>query len=190
MADYRFVTTWELVAPLEAVWTEVGDPTNWPSFWVGLEQVNVIAPGDSEGRDGVYELVFKSFLPYRLRLTARVTEKRPPRHLRMETEGELQGTATFDLAGKEDRTTSTLVWETRTTLAWMNVIAPVMRGLFEWNHDVLMRKAGEGLARRIGATVTHKEGSAPPLARALLPPLTAIVALGWGARRLWRSTRE
>ena len=155
MADYRFVTTWEFVAPIDDVWHEVGDPQNRVNFWSGLQRVVEKQPGDTTGENALYELVFKSFLPYTLSLDARVTGIEAPHHLRMETTGELEGVATFDLAERDGTTVSTLVWETRTTIAWMNAIAPLMRGLFEWNHDVLMRKAGEGLAQRIGAIVAH-----------------------------------
>lgn len=82
------------------------------------------------------------------------------------------------------RTTSSLTWTVGTSVGWMNAVAPLMRGLFEWNHDVLMKKAGEGLARRIGAQVTHREGSAPPLAVAVAPPLVATAIAGWTMRRL------
>jgi hypothetical protein len=33
----------------------------------------------------------------------------------------------------------------------MNVLAPVARPLFAWNHDHVMRSGGEGLARLLGA---------------------------------------
>lgn len=187
MADYRFVTTWEFDAPIERVWNEVGDPTNWVNFWVGLERVNVVERGANDGSGEIYELVFKSFLPYTLALRAQTVAIEAPHHLEMRTTGELEGTAVFDLVESAARTISTLTWTTRTTLAWMNAIAPLMRGLFEWNHDVLMRKAGDGLARRIGATVTHREGSAPPLVVAAAPPvavlLTTALCLRWLRRK-------
>ena len=176
-AEYRFVTAWEFVAPIEDVWREVGDPTNWANFWTGLERVHIIEPGDVDGRGATYELVFKSFLPYELSLEARVAAIDPPHYLRMETQGELEGTAVFELTEHGSTTNSSLTWTTKTTLAWMNLIAPLMRGLFEWNHDVLMRKAGDGLAHRIGASVTHREGSAPPLVVAVAPPVLALASV-------------
>lgn len=33
----------------------------------------------------------------------------------------------------------------------MNLLAPVARPLFAWNHDVVMTWGGEGLARLLGA---------------------------------------
>jgi hypothetical protein len=41
-------------------------------------------------------------------------------------------------------------WNVRTTKRWMNVLAPVARPAFEYNHNVVMRRGGEGLAQRLG----------------------------------------
>jgi hypothetical protein len=32
----------------------------------------------------------------------------------------------------------------------MNALAPFARPVFEWNHNAIMRRGGEGLARRLG----------------------------------------
>ena len=40
-------------------------------------------------------------------------------------------------------------WKVETTKRWMNLIAPIARPLFSWNHDVVMGWGGEGLAKRL-----------------------------------------
>ena len=42
-------------------------------------------------------------------------------------------------------------WQVATTKRWMNLLSPIARPVFEYNHDVVMRWGGEGLARRLGA---------------------------------------
>ena len=37
-------------------------------------------------------------------------------------------------------------WHVQTTKRWMNLLGPVARPVFEYNHDVVMRWGGEGLA--------------------------------------------
>ena len=37
-------------------------------------------------------------------------------------------------------------WNVRTTKPWMNLLAPIARPVFAWNHDWVMRNGGEGLA--------------------------------------------
>lgn len=189
MAEYRFVTTWTLTAPVERVWAEVGDPLRWKSYWSGLEDVRALSPDAEPGPGSRYELVFKSFLPYTLSLRARVDEYVARSRMVIRTEGELEGTAEFTVDDVSQGARTRLVWTTRTTKPWMNALAFVMRDLFAWNHDVLMRKAGNGLAEVLDADVTQAEGSAPSLARALLPIAAAMGALVLVSRGVIRAAR-
>jgi hypothetical protein len=64
--------------------------------------------------------------------------------------GELEGTGTWRLFEQEGVTAVVYDWRVRSTKRWMNMLAPVARPVFEYNHDVVMRWGGEGLARRLG----------------------------------------
>jgi hypothetical protein len=46
-------------------------------------------------------------------------------------------------------TAVTYEWKVRTTKRWMNLLAPLARPIFDYNHNVVMRWGGEGLARRL-----------------------------------------
>jgi hypothetical protein len=35
-------------------------------------------------------------------------------------------------------------WNVATTKPWMNLIAPIARPVFQWNHDWVMSRGGEG----------------------------------------------
>ena len=171
------------------MWRYVGDPLQWKTFWPGLEDVRRV--DDDTGTLGTYQLAFKSFLPYTLTLVAEVKSAFPPRQMVLVTRGELKGTAILDVRSLDESTSRTrLTWETETTLAWMNAASPLLRGLFEWNHDFLMRKAGDGLAERLGAQVTHREATGTPLVRALVPVgllLASLSMVRLVARKLRRS---
>jgi hypothetical protein len=53
---------------------------------------------------------------------------------------------------EEDGVTAVVYdWNVRTTAPWMNLLAPIARPFFRWNHDVVMGWGGEGLARLLGA---------------------------------------
>jgi hypothetical protein len=41
-------------------------------------------------------------------------------------------------------------WNVATSKAWMNLIAPIARPAFEWNHDWVMARGGEGIADLLG----------------------------------------
>lgn len=146
MAAYSFVTRWTLQAPLEKVWEAIYHSDRWPSWWKGVEKVELIRPAVGPGEVGsVRRFTWKSRLPYRLTFDMKVTRVEPMRLIESTAEGELSGTGrwTFETAGS-----ATLVrydWNVRTTKPWMNLLAPIARPLFRWNHDVIMNWGLEGL---------------------------------------------
>ena len=150
MADYTFLTTWCLDAPIEAVWDAIYDSERWPDWWKGVEKVVELEPGDADGVGSVSRYTWKSRLPYRLEFDMSTTRVERPHLIEGEAVGELQGTGRWRLFDG-DGTAVVYEWSVRTTEPWMNVLAPLARPLFAWNHDVVMRQGGEGLARRLAA---------------------------------------
>ena len=64
--------------------------------------------------------------------------------------GELTGKGRRQLSADGDVTTVRYDWNVSTTKPWMNLLAPVARPVFKWNHDVVMGWGAEGLAKRPG----------------------------------------
>ena len=151
MAGYRFLTTWVLAAPIERVFDAIHDSEAWPSWWKGVEEVEREEPGDADGVGALDRYVWKSRLPYRLEFRMRITRVERPHFMEGEAVGELQGEGRWRLFEGDDGTAVVYEWNVRTTERWMNVLAPVARPFFAWNHDVVMRQGGEGLARLLGA---------------------------------------
>jgi hypothetical protein len=150
MAAYRFVTTWCIAAPLDAVFAAVDDCADWPRWWPGVLRAELVAHGAPDGTGRVWDYAWRSRLPYELRFESRVTRREPPHLLEGAASGELTGTGRWRLF--EGRGTAVVYeWDVSTTRAWMNRLAPVARPLFAWNHDAVMRAGGEGLARHLGA---------------------------------------
>jgi hypothetical protein len=56
----------------------------------------------------------------------------------------------FDFTVRKGVTAVLYEWHVGTSKRWMNLLAPLARPVFEYNHDVVMRWGGEGLARRLG----------------------------------------
>ncbi|MDP9226742.1 MAG: SRPBCC family protein [Actinomycetota bacterium] len=157
MADYLFVTTWEVLVPIERLWPEVKDPETWSTWWPGLVAVKEIEPGDDQARGAVMEFRFKSRLPYTLSFRGRITRVEPPTLIEIRTVGELEGVAVYELEDLGERTRTCLRWSVRTTKPWMNILAPLARPLFSWNHDLLMKAGARGLSRKLGAEVRYPE---------------------------------
>jgi uncharacterized protein YndB with AHSA1/START domain len=152
VASYRFLTTWLLESPREPVWEAIYDQTRWPEWWRGVEEAEEVRAGDGDG-DGVgtvSRLVWKSLLPYRVEFEVTTTRVERPRLLEADAVGELSGVGRWRLYEEGGVTAVLYEWNVATTEAWMNLLAPVARPVFEWNHDWVMARGGEGIARLLG----------------------------------------
>jgi uncharacterized protein YndB with AHSA1/START domain len=150
MAAYSFLTTWLLESSREPVFEAIHDQKRWPEWWRGVEEAEELAPGDGDGVGSVSRLVWRSRLPYRVEF--QVTTKRVERPHLMEGEavGELTGIGRWRLFERDGVTAVLYEWNVSTTRAWMNLLAPVARPIFEWNHDWVMARGGEGVAELLG----------------------------------------
>jgi hypothetical protein len=150
MAEYRFLTTWLLDAPRESVWETIHDQKGWPSWWRGVEEVVELDPGDEEGLGSRSRLIWRSFLPYNLVFEAHTTRVERPHLMEGEVDGELAGIGRWRLFEGDGATAVLYEWNVRTTRAWMNLLTPVGRPIFAWNHNWVMARGGEGIANRLG----------------------------------------
>ena len=153
MSDYEFVTRWSVRAPVEAVWALIAKAEDWPSWWQGVEKVELLSPGGNGQVGSLRRFTWKSRLPYRLTFNMRTTLFEPPARLEGLAEGELQGSGAWRLTADGEWTRVRYDWRVATNKAWMNLLAPIARPLFAWNHDVVMGWGAEGLARRLGCEV-------------------------------------
>lgn len=151
MASYSFVTIWRIEAPIESVYDAIEKSERWPSWWKGVVDVKKLKEGDEDGVGSVYRYTWKSFLPYKLIFETTTTVVDRPHRLEGEASGELAGSGRWRIAQKGEVTTVRYDWQIKTTKAWMNLLAPIARPIFAWNHDVVMRQGGEGLARLLSA---------------------------------------
>ena len=52
MADYHYVSTWQLQAPIEQVWAAITDLERLPAWYAGVEEARELAPGTQGVRVG------------------------------------------------------------------------------------------------------------------------------------------
>jgi uncharacterized protein YndB with AHSA1/START domain len=150
MADYAFLTTWLLDAPRERVWEAIYDQERWPQWWRGVEEAEEIEPGEEDGVGTVARMVWKSLLPYRVEFEVTTTRVERPYLLEADAVGELTGVGRWRLYEQDGVTAVLYEWNVATTKAWMNLLAPLARPAFEWNHDWVMAHGGEGIASLLG----------------------------------------
>ena len=126
------------------MWWTLRDAERWPEWWRGVERVTVLEP------DEHYRIAWRSRVPYELEFDFTVLDLDEPRFMSGEASGALAGDGHWRLFEQDGVTAVTYEWNVQTTKTWMNLLAPVARPVFAYNHDVVMRWGGEGLARRLG----------------------------------------
>jgi hypothetical protein len=153
VASYSFLTTWLLDSPREPVWDAIYDQEAWPQWWRGVEEAEELEPGDEDGVGTLSRLVWRSRLPYRLEFEVRTRRVEKPHLMEGHAVGELSGTGLWRLFDHGGVTAVLYEWNVSTSRAWMNLLAPIGRPIFKWNHDWVMARGGEGIARRLGCSL-------------------------------------
>ena len=128
----------------------IEDAETWPQWWRGVVAVEQLDPGGADRVGSRFRIAWRSRIPYSLEFDFRVDRVERPRLMEGSARGELEGNGRWRLLEEAGVTAVLYEWEVRTTKRWMNLLAPLARPVFEYNHDVVMGWGGEGLARRLG----------------------------------------
>lgn len=147
---YSFLTTWLLQSAREPVWDAIYDEAGWPEWWRGVEVAEELRPGDERGVGTKSRMVWRSFLPYRVEFEVTATKIERFSLMEGQAVGDLEGVGRWRLYEQDGVTAVLYEWDVATTKPWMNRMAPLLRPVFEWNHDWVMRRGGEGIAARLG----------------------------------------
>jgi carbon monoxide dehydrogenase subunit G len=190
-ADYHYVSTWQLQAPIEQVWPAISDLEHVPAWYPAVQEVQTLTAGDPDGIGRRVRYLIKGRLPMRLAFEATITRVDPPREVELRAEGELAGTGRWDLQQHGDVTSVRYTWDVRTTKPWMNLAAPLARPLFTWNSKGVMLEAGEGLARHLQVPLVDAVFIAPAWRGGRRLGWAALAAsVGWLLVRRGRSLKN
>ncbi len=149
-APYSFRTLWQLETNIEGVFEVIATPTNWPQWWPYVKKVTELSAIEN-GVGSIHHFEFYTKLPYRLNFTLQNTKKQAPKLLEGRAVGELEGIGRWTLEQQGNITEVHYLWEVSTNKVWMNLLAPLLRPAFEWNHHQVMRQGAKGLANYLGA---------------------------------------
>lgn len=152
---YSFVTNWQIKAPIEKVWDAIYESTEWPQWWKGVLDVQVLEKGLANGVNGVRRYTWKSALPYKLAFDMRLTEREDLKRMHGVAFGELEGQGTWLFEQKGDTCHIQYNWDVFTNKAWMNYLSFLLKPAFKYNHNVVMRWGAEGLAKKLGAVLVR-----------------------------------
>jgi hypothetical protein len=150
MAGYEFVTIWNFDAPLERVWEQIKHSETWNEWWKGVVRVVELREGDADGLGSIRRSTWKSKLPYTLEFDSEIVRIEPMKLIEARAFGELEGNGLWQFEQIDGGSTRVRYdWRVKTTKPWMNLLAPVARPFFKWNHDVIMGWGEEGLRKRL-----------------------------------------
>jgi uncharacterized protein YndB with AHSA1/START domain len=150
VGEYRFLTTWLLECDRERVWDAIYESEQWPEWWRGVKTAERLTPGDETGLGQVGRYIWRSKIPYPVEFEIVTTRVERPHLLEGHASGGLEGVGRWRFFEQVGVTAVVYEWNVATTKAWMNLVGPIARPIFEWNHDWVMRNGGEGLAMLLG----------------------------------------
>ena len=145
----ELVTEWQLRAPLERVWEELSHPDAWPAWWRAVQRVEKITDGGPDGVGAVRRFTWATALPYTLTFELEATRIEPMHIIEGRARGELDGVGRWTIAPDGAGTHVRYDWKVDVTKPWQRLLAPVLKPVFAWNHNVIMGWGYEGLVKRL-----------------------------------------
>jgi uncharacterized protein YndB with AHSA1/START domain len=151
---FDLASEWRLATPIERVWAELSAPDNWPQWWRAVRKVELLADGDPATGVGARRMfTWGTALPYTLSFEMTATRVEPMTILEGRAHGELDGTGRWTLRSEGDGTYVRYDWMVDITRPWQVALAPVLRPVFAWNHNVVMGWGLQDLRTRLQKTV-------------------------------------
>lgn len=154
MAATRFelVSEWRFDTPVERIWAELVHPDTWPEWWRAVKRVELISEGDRSGVGAIRRFTWGTALPYTLSFNMTATRVEPMSLLEGEARGELTGLGRWTLRPDDAGTHVRYDWRVDVTKPWQVALAPLLRPIFAWNHNVVMGWGYEDLQTRLMKT--------------------------------------
>lgn len=151
ISHYQLVTHWRFPVPLGLVWEQLQHPEEWPQWWKGVRAVQLLESGDAAGIGAYRRMTWRSALPYELSFNMRTVRIEPQHQIEGLADGELSGRGLWTLRSEGTGTAVRYDWTVEATRRWMQVLAPLAKPLFAWNHGVVMGWGHTGLSQRLKA---------------------------------------
>ncbi|HUR35372.1 MAG TPA: SRPBCC family protein [Vicinamibacterales bacterium] len=199
---YHFVTTWRVPGTAGEVADVLRDPLDlarwWPAVYLAVEEID---PPDDRGLHQRVRLRTKGWLPYTLVWEFVVTSSRYPEHFALEASGDFVGRGIWTIVQDGAYVHATYDWRITAEKPLLEVLAPLLRPLFEANHRWAMRQGEESLKlelrrRRAASVEALREIPPPPgpITYAAVGLLAGAAVIGGGAAylalRLARNARR
>jgi uncharacterized protein YndB with AHSA1/START domain len=147
---FELVSIWRLGAPVDRVWTEIASPELWPEWWRAVRRVEIVRQGGADGLGAVRRFTWRTALPYDVSFEMTATRIEPQRLIEGEARGELNGMGRWTLTPEDSGTRVRYDWFVDLGRPWQIALAPVLRPVFAWNHNVVMGWGEADIRGRLG----------------------------------------
>ncbi len=147
--EYHFRTDWPFQAPVDRVWPIIMDIEHYPAWWRDFRRVRLRA-GDGRAVGSIFDCEVRGALPYSLNYTMEVTRGEPHRSVELRSTGDLVGTGRWEFSNpRPGATVATYFWDVRMNRLLLNLLAPVGRGFFSKNHELVMARGYQALRHHV-----------------------------------------
>ncbi|HET7265033.1 MAG TPA: SRPBCC family protein [bacterium] len=154
--NYYFCEEWRVAASIDRAWTAIRDLEAYPRWW--REFVEVKRLNDLDGVGSQVAVHAKAALPYHMYFNLEAIVEERPRLAIVRVRGDLNGEMRWRLEPDPEFVAAGgagthLIFDesVRTGKPLLNVLAPLFKPLFAWNHKVMMANGERGLRRYLGA---------------------------------------
>jgi hypothetical protein len=160
-ARYHFLSEYTLTSDRDAVWAALNAVGGWSTWWRWMKRIDVVREAASEdGVGAVYGCHVGTPGGYRMVYSTEIAEVDRPDRIDVLSSGDIVGRGRFLLSdAPSGETEVSFLWLVETPKWWMNLLAPLARPAFTWNHDKLMTDFGKGLATATGGELTMVRNS-------------------------------
>jgi hypothetical protein len=151
-ARYHFLSEFTMTSSRDAIWPALTASEDWPSWWRWLKRIDVVrAATSADGVGAVYRNHISSPTGYAFTFESEIAEVDRLSRVDLILTGEIDGRVRYLLSdGPSGGTHISYAQLVETPKWWMNLLAPIARPGFTWNHDKLMTDFGRGLAKASG----------------------------------------
>lgn len=155
MTHYRFITTWHIDRPITEVWEILIKFEHWPMWWKNIKHVRLEKPKNKQDKF-IFHFTWKGVLPYSLTFPVTITNLELMRRIEGKAQGDLEGKGICDITSTKTQTTIIFTWDVTTKKRWMNLVAPIAKPIFVWNHNRIMQEGAKGLVKHLKTKVSSK----------------------------------
>ncbi len=151
MSNYRFTTTWHFDHPVEQVWDEIRQMDRWPEWWKYVRSVVKISQGNDQEIGSVRRITWGTALPYSLTFDSELISLDHLKRMEGRAFGDLTGIGIWYFEPRGAGTYVRYEWSVSISKSWMNLFEPLLKPIYKWNHDQVMKAGYEGLCQRLSS---------------------------------------